>query len=71
MKWLEELENQVAQAIGYLSLSRQLEEIGTKEGTKITFTDAEGNTHTGTVDKNGNVVVKNANGSTTTWKDVY
>ena len=71
MKWLEELENQVAQAIGYLSLSRQLEEIGTKEGTKITFTDAEGNTHTGTVDKNGNVVVKNADGSTTTWKDVY
>lgn len=71
MNWLKELENQVAQAIGYLSLSRQLEEIGTKEGTKITFTDAEGNTHTGTVDKNGNVVVKNADGSTTTWKDVY
>ena len=71
MKWLEELETQVAQAVGYLSLSRQLEDIGTKAGTEITFTDAEGNSHTGKVDKNGNVVVTNDDGTTTTWKNVY
>lgn len=71
MKWLEELEDIVAQGLAYLELSRQLEDVGTKAGTSITFTTADGKTLTGTVDKNGNVVVKDANGGSTTYKDVY
>lgn len=71
MTWLEELEDTVAQAVGYLALSRQLEDIGVKEGTKITFANAEGQTLTGKVDKNGNVVVDNGDGTKTTYKDVY
>lgn len=71
MNWLSDLETMVAEAVGYLYLSRQLEKIGTKAGTEITFTDAEGNTHTGKVDKNGNVVIDNGDGTQTVWKDVY
>lgn len=71
MNWLSELETMVAEAVGYLYLSRQLEKIGTKAGTEITFTDAEGNTHTGKVDKDGNVVIDNGDGTQTVWKDVY
>ena len=71
MNWLSDLETMVAEAVGYLYLSRQLEKIGTKAGTEITFTDAEGNTHTGKVDKDGNVVIDNGDGTQTVWKDVY
>lgn len=57
MQWLEELNQQVAQAISYLMTGRQLEYLGVKEGTKITFTTADGKTLTGTADKEGNVIV--------------
>ena len=69
--WAQELIDQVTQGIAYLELTRQLEDIGTKEGTKISFTVPSGETLTGTVDKNGNVVVKNSDGSTTTYKDIF
>jgi hypothetical protein len=52
-------------------LNRQLEDIGTKAGTEITFTDANGITRTGVVDKDGNVVVTDENGNKTIWKDVF
>ena len=71
MGWLEKLEDEVAQGVAYLEMQRQLESIGTKEGAQISFTNASGQTLSGTVDKNGNVVVKNADGSTTTYKDVF
>ena len=71
MAWLEELEDLVAQGFAYLEMGRQLEDIGTKAGSSITFTNANGQKLTGTVDKNGNVVVKNSDGSTTTYKDVF
>ena len=71
MKWLKELETQVAEATAYLAMTRQLEDIGISAGKQIAFTNAEGQTLTGKVDKNGNVVVTNADGSTTTYKDVY
>ena len=71
MDWLKTLEDQVAQGIAYLEQSRQLEDLGTKEGTQISFTNAKGERLTGTVDSEGNVVVKNSNGSTTTYKDVF
>ena len=69
--WAQELIDQVAQGIAYLEISRQLEDIGTKEGTEISFTNAGGETLTGKVDKNGNVVVTNSDGSTITYKDVF
>ena len=71
MDWLKTLEDQVAQGIAYLEQSRQLEVLGTKEGTQISFTNAKGERLTGTVDKDGNVVVKNKDGSTITYKDVF
>lgn len=71
MDWLKTLEDQVAQGIAYLEQSRQLEDLGTKEGTQISFTNAKGERLTGTVDKEGNVVVKNSDGSTVTYKDVF
>ena len=71
MDWLKTLEDQVAQGIAYLEQSRQLEDLGTKEGTQISFTNAKGERLTGTVDKDGNVVVKNKDGSTITYKDVF
>ena len=71
MKWLKELEDQVSQGFAYLEMGRQLEDIGTKAGSSITFTNANGQKLTGTVDKDGNVVVKNSDGSTTTYKDVF
>ena len=69
--WADELIDQVAQGIAYLEQSRQLEDLGTKEGTQISFTNAKGERLTGTVDNEGNVVVKNSNGSTSTYKDVF
>ena len=71
MEWLNNLENLIAQAVGFLANNRQLEDLGVKEGTQITFTNKEGNKLTGTVDKNGNVVVQNPNGTTTTYTGVY
>lgn len=71
MDWLNNLENLIAQAVGFLAHNRQLEDLGVKEGTQITFTNKEGKKLTGTVDKNGNVVVDNGNGTTTTYTGVY
>ena len=71
MNWLSEIEDLVAQGMAYISMTRQLEEVGTKEGTKITFTNANGEELTGKVDKNGNVVIQNGDGTTTTYKDVF
>ncbi len=71
MQWLADLQKDVKSAVSYLAITRQLEDIGTKEGTKITFTNGNEQVLTGTVDKNGNVVVKNDDGSTTTYKNVF
>ena len=71
LNWVNDLMDQVAQGIAYLEMQRQLEDIGTKEGTSISFTNANGQTLTGKADKNGNVVVTNKDGSTITYKDVF
>lgn len=70
-KWAGELVDQVTQGVAFLSLNKQLENIGTKAGSSITFTNGNGQTLTGTVDKNGNVTVTNADGSKTTYKDIF
>lgn len=60
MEWMNETNNMIAQALAYLELGRQLEDIGVKAGTKIEFVTADGQKLTGTVDKDG--VVTTANG---------
>ena len=57
--WLE-IQNQLSQAVGYLKVGRQLENLGLKEGTEITFENKlTGNIIKGKVDKNGNVTDSN------------
>lgn len=66
MEWLKELNANVASALAYLKVGRQLEDLGLKEGTEITFVTADGKTLTGKVDKEGNVTVDGK-----TYSDVY
>ena len=58
MEWLNETNNLIAQALAYLELGRQLEDIGVKAGTEIEFTTADGKVLKGTVDDQGNVTAK-------------
>jgi hypothetical protein len=45
----------IAQALAYLEVGRQLEDIGIEAGTEIEFTNKEGQRLTGIVDEEGNV----------------
>lgn len=69
MNWLSELEETSKQALQYFSQQRQLETIGKTSGT-ITFTNANGEVLTGTVQGDGSVVVS-GNGGTYTYSGVY
>lgn len=69
MDWLSELENTTKAAMVYFSSQRQLEKIGKTSG-KITFTNANGEKLTGTVQKDGSVKVSTSKG-TYTYKDVF
>lgn len=69
MDWLSELENTTKAAMVYFSSQRQLEKIGKKSG-KITFTNANGEKLTGTVQKDGSVKVSTRKG-TYTYKEVF
>ena len=69
MDWLSELETTVKAAMVYFSSQRQLEKIDKKSG-KITFTNANGEKLTGTVQKDGSVKVSTSKG-TYTYKDVF
>lgn len=69
MDWLKELENEVKAAMIYFSSQRQLEKIGKKSG-KITFTNANGEKLTGTVQKDGSVKVTTSKG-TYIYRDVF
>ena len=53
-EWLEDLENNVAQAVSYLETGRQLEDIGVEAGKAIKFY-YNGEELEGTVDEKGNV----------------
>ena len=59
MEWMKETNSKIDQAISYLEIGRQLEDLGIKENSKINFTTADGKKMTGTVDKSGNVVASN------------
>lgn len=69
MNWLSQLEETSKQALQYFSQQRQLETIGKTSGN-ITFTNANGQTLTGTVQSDGSVKVSTGSG-TYTYKDVY
>lgn len=69
MDWLSELENNTKAAMVYFSNQRQLEKVGKTSGT-ITFTNASGETLTGTVQKDGSVKVSTDEG-TYTYKEVF
>lgn len=66
MEWLKELNANVASALAYLKVGRQLEDLGFAEGTEITFTTSDGKTLKGKMDKSGNVTVDGK-----TYSDVY
>lgn len=66
MEWLKELNANIASALSYLKVGRQLENLGFKEGTEITFTTADGKTVKGKMDSEGNVTVDGK-----TYSDVY
>jgi hypothetical protein len=70
LKWGEELNDKVGQALAWLDIGNQLEDTGKTEGP-ITFTakDAQGNVHTvtGTVNSDGSVTT--ADGAT--YSGVY
>ena len=57
LDWWKDMDKMVAKALQYLELGRQLENIGIEEGTQVEFYDIQnGQTLTGTVDKEGNVI---------------
>lgn len=56
MDWLNELNNNVAQALAWLEGGALQNLFG--EGGEVTFTDKDGNTVTGKIDENGDVVTE-------------
>ena len=56
MEWLNDTNNMIAQALAYLEIGRQLEDIGVGAGTEIEFTTSDGRVLTGTVNSDGSVV---------------
>ena len=68
MQWLEELEDLVAQSIGYLSNNRQVEQVGSlKAGDEIHFQTSDGWWVNGIVDADGSVTW----GDGRVFKDIY
>ena len=55
MEWLNDTNNMIAQALAYLEIGRQLEDIGMESGSEIEFTTSDGRTLTGTVNADGSV----------------
>lgn len=55
MEWMNDTNNMIAQALAYLEIGRQLEDIGTQAGSQIEFTTSDGRVLTGTVNDDGSV----------------
>lgn len=66
MKWLDELNAQIADALSYLKIGRQLEGLE-MEGEEISFTNADGQVKKGKVDSNGNITTSDGE----IYTDVY
>lgn len=56
MEWWTDMNGMIAQALAYLEVGRQLEDIGVAEGITIEFKNEAGELIKGTVDAQGNVV---------------
>ena len=66
MEWLKDLETNIASALSYLRVGRQIEDLGITSG-QISFTTKDGKTLTGTVDSSGNVTTSDGK----VFDDVY
>ena len=55
MEWMKDTNNMIAQALAYLEIGRQLEDIGMQKGEKIEFTTSDGRVLKGTVNADGSV----------------
>lgn len=55
MEWMNDTNNMIAQALAYLEIGRQLEDIGMQSGSQIEFTTSDGRKLTGTVNEDGSV----------------
>ena len=55
MEWMNDTNNMIAQALAYLEIGRQLEDIGTNPGSQIEFTTSDGRKLTGTINEDGSV----------------
>ena len=67
MEWLNDTNNMIAQALAYLEIGRQLEDIGAKAGSQIEFTTADGRVLTGIVNSDGSVTASDGS----TYNNVY
>ena len=55
MEWMKDTNNMIAQALAYLEIGRQLEDIGMQTGSQVEFTTSDGRILTGTVNADGSV----------------
>lgn len=67
MEWLLEIQRMIAEALAYLQIGRQLEDIGVPAGTEIEFVNENGEVISGMVDEQGNVVGSDGK----VYSDVY
>lgn len=73
MDWLDDLKKTVTTGFNFIMNKNQLEGLGGKKpkpGSKITFTTSTGDKKTGTVDEEGNIIVKDKTG-THKFSEVY
>lgn len=71
MDWLKTLEEDVKAGLTWFAQNQQLEKIGKTSGT-IKFTDSSGTEHTGTVNSDGSVTVRDdENGGNWTYSQVF
>ena len=59
MDWWTDMNGMIAQALAYLEVGRQLEDIGVEEGKEVEFKTESGDVIKGTIDAQGNVVDAN------------
>lgn len=71
VKWLEELENNLAEALKWLQIGNStkalLDSGELKKGQEVTFTTSDGKKVTGTLNEDGSITTKDGK----TYKDVY
>ena len=67
MEWLNDTNNMIAQALAYLEIGRQLEDIGAEAGSQIEFTTADGRVLTGIINSDGSVTTSDGS----TYNNVY